>query len=313
MEEAQTIELTIGETEIPVLLYQKEGPLNIVYVHLHGDEPGARDAGVELVNGYGGKVISFLHGHERYITFEMRGEQYAFDPNRIFRGEGIEATLKRTDKYCSIGTYSPEAQAAVAQFAQQIICDFISDAKIIVALHNNSDGDYHASLYLEGEKFADDAEHVHIHDDIHHSDFFFVIEKQHHERLIELGFNSVLQSDDATEDGSLSMYCARNKLIYLNCEADEEHIPYQVTMLRGAYRLLIRDFAKEIKADDLSAAWKNALLSYSVQAGILETADHAIWKELEKYGLCYIWERHGKQPLYIRTVAGDRVYSELMG
>lgn len=302
--------LEIGDTAIRIFFYEKKGPLNIVYVHLHGDEPGARDAAIEMVNRFGGRVISFLHDNQRYITFTLDGVDYAFDPNRMFSAKGIEASLKREDKYCSIGNFSHQAREQVVGFAQHILIHFFGKPEVVIAPHNNSDGDYHAVLYREGEKFADDAEHVHIVDNTHPGNFFFVIDKEHHEFLTDKGFNSVLQSSSVEDDGSLSVFCLRNGHVYVNCEADEEHIDEQLWMLRSLYGMLIVNFADHIVPEDLTEVQREALQAYDVQAGVSKAEHDVGWRELEQLGLAILWHRNGKV-LYARTVAGDKLYRQL--
>ena len=232
------IPMKLGETEITIHLYEKEG-LDITFVHLHGDEPTAHDAAIETVDAIGGRVLRFIHADKRFIEFELEGVRYSFDPNRMFTSKGIKETLHTTNKYTDVGNYSHAAHLLVAEFAREIKKQFLFRAKGIVAVHNNSDGDYHAGFYAPGGKFAHEALSYNLKDGTPKENFFFVTDADHFCDLVDSGCNAVLQDNAAaTDDGSLSVFCAQQRIPYINCEAEIGHHDAQVDMLIKAAWLL---------------------------------------------------------------------------
>lgn len=51
-------------------------------------------------------------------------------------------------------------------------------------------------------------------------------------------YNIVLQSENASDDGSLSIYCQRNKLHYINIEAQNGQKEHQKKMILETYSLI---------------------------------------------------------------------------
>lgn len=219
---------SLGDSKHEIRAFSKVGA-PILFIALHGDEPLAYENAKRIVSEYGGTAISLNKKPERFVEFTIDGTPYSFDPNRIFSREGIEATLKKTNKYTDVGNCSEAAVTAVSIFAQQII-DLIETAEIIIAVHNNSDGDYHIDLYREDELSAEAAE-VHVHEEHHRGNFFLVIHEQYF-HAVKKHWSCVLQHHAPTDDGSLSVYCAKHNKPYINCEADEDHPHVQVQMLR---------------------------------------------------------------------------------
>jgi len=69
--------------------------------------------------------------------------------------------------------------------------------------------------------------------------FFYVTERKHFDGLKAKGYNVVLQNNDAvTDDGSLSVYCGRQKITYINVEAEHGHKIEQERMLTDLLDLL---------------------------------------------------------------------------
>jgi hypothetical protein len=106
-----------------------------------------------------------------------------------------------------------------------------------VALHNTGD-DYCIHSYVEGGEESAWSDAVHLGADQHRHDFFLVTARSHFEALAAAGYNVVFERlDDALDDGSLSVYCARRGLPYINCEARYEAAAFQQEMLRTALEI----------------------------------------------------------------------------
>ena len=116
------------------------------------------------------------------------------------------------------------AEHAVEQFAKDLLSIYsIEQADVVIALHNNSDGDYSARSYEKGGEFASDAAAVVIKDGSDPDDFFFVTETAVYDALRRRGYNVVLQDNRrVTDDGSLSVYCGRAGVRYINVEGSTD-------------------------------------------------------------------------------------------
>jgi hypothetical protein len=146
----------------------------------------------------------------------------------MFTDAGATASLQRH------GTFTPAALDAVRQFAQALLAQVQpATYPLLVALHNNTDEDWSARSYADGGEAATEAAAVHLAPGQDPDDFFFVTETPLFERLAEQGFNVVLQDNaQATDDGSLSVWCAEQGVPYANVEAEHGHAGQQVTLLK---------------------------------------------------------------------------------
>jgi membrane-bound lytic murein transglycosylase MltF len=108
----------------------------------------------------------------------------------------------------------------------------INEADAVIALHNNTQGMYSALSYARGGAHAHDAEDVFIRDGTDPDDFFFVTERVVFDSLKRRGHNVVLQDNRrVTDDGSLSVYCGKENVRYINVEADHGHLKEQTQMI----------------------------------------------------------------------------------
>lgn len=108
-----------------------------------------------------------------------------------------------------------------------------------MTLHNNSEGEYSAASYLPEGELALDAAAVHLPPEADPDDFFFVTDPDLFAGLAEEGFTVVLQNNArATDDGSLSVWAARQGIPYVNVEAQHGHRERQIEMLEALLRWL---------------------------------------------------------------------------
>ena len=135
------------------------------------------------------------------------------------------------------------AEQVVERFARDLLSIYaIERADVVIALHNNTEGHYSALSYDKGGELASDAAAVFIKDGSDPDDFFFVTERAVFDALRRRGFNVVFQDNRrVTDDGSLSVYCGRAGVRYINVEAQHGHRDQQVAML-----LALRNVLEEI-------------------------------------------------------------------
>lgn len=208
------------------------GPL---LVNLHADETTSVEAALAVARRRGGRVLNLLNDRERLVSFTLGGKRYVADPNRIFTGAGVPATLR---KY---GPDSKDAEAAVSGFARALLGALKPPPGApLIALHNNTpDLSYSMKSYLPGGKDAGEVERTFEAPGQDPNDFFLVTEPSLFESLKARGFNVALQKRvPDTDDGSLSVWAAQHKLAYVNVEAQHGHLAQQEKMLEALLDVL---------------------------------------------------------------------------
>jgi hypothetical protein len=219
-------QLRLGETVVDVAISERPGS-KLLFCNLHDDENTAVEAGLVALRRFGGRLVELRHGETRDVRFRIDGETFAVDPNRIFTTEGARRTLAKLSRR------TMEAERAVGRFARDLLSLYsIERADVVIALHNNTEGSYSALSYEKGGVFASDASAVFIKDGSDPDDFFFVTETAVFDALRRRGYNVVLQDNrGVTDDGSLSVYCGRAGVRYINVEAQQGHLEQQVAMI----------------------------------------------------------------------------------
>jgi hypothetical protein len=228
--------LRLGETTVDVVISERPGSKHL-FCNLHDDENTAVEAGLVALRRSGGRLVELKHGGPRDLSFRLDGATFVVDPNRIFTAEGARRTLAKSSRR------TPEAERAVERFARDLLSVYaIERADVVIALHNNTEGHYSALSYEKGGVFASDASAVFIKEGSDPDDFFFVTEAAAFDALRRRGYNVVLQDNRrVTDDGSLSVYCGRAGVRYINVEAQHGHLEQQVGMI-----LALQDALEEL-------------------------------------------------------------------
>lgn len=192
------------------------------FIHVHHNEQTALKAAQAVIRQEGGSLITLEHSGGRNIVFHLNNKRYVFDPNRIFTDSGIKKTL------IHLSQYSLAAHKEVKKLADQIK-QLLPNGKV-VAVHNNSS--YSLKDYLPGNSLEGDAQAVHMLPRNYYRNFYLVTKIGDFLRLKSKGYNGVLQKNTATDDGSLSIYLAKNA--YINVEAGFDQLFEQIKMLQHA-------------------------------------------------------------------------------
>lgn len=225
--------LKIKNNEIAIRSYQVGGS-DIVYFNMHDNEKTGVEAAQRIIDGYGGCLLELKHRGRRLIRFNSEGRVLYFDPNRIFTDKGIRSTLDRN------GRYSSSASEATRDFAASLLDKILSkNPRLIVALHNNLKGEFPIDNYLGKRRYASCASDVFVSKDKDPNDFFFVTEPNIFNCLKDRGYNVVLQANKTViDDGSLSVYCGRAGIPYVNAETQMDHLEEQTKMLEEIPEML---------------------------------------------------------------------------
>jgi len=203
-------------------------------INVHDDEDTSVAAGRLVLAQTGGRLIELVHGGKRHVAFGLNGATFRFDPNRIYSEAGIRASLTRQ------GAWSEAAHLVVRRFASQYLERFGLDREpVIIALHNTMRGTYSVRSHLPGAAHASAASAVHVSERRDQFDFFYVTDARFFEWLQQRDFNVVLQDNARVpDDGSLSVYFARQGVPYVNIEAQEGCLDTQVGMVWAAYEMV---------------------------------------------------------------------------
>lgn len=223
------VEIPLGDSTVVIAVHQNaDSPFSMLV--LHDNENTAVEAGQAFLEAHGGRLVELRAQGERRVAFALDGEQYDFDPNRIFTEVGVRATLEPAA--------SDEAVFATRLFADTLLAVY-SPPDAIVTLHNNTPDNYSALSYAPGGEFESDAEAVHLEEGVDPDDFFFVTDENLYDALRADDFNVVLQNNaGVTDDGSLSVWAAQNDLLYVNVEAEHGHLEQQKGMIETLEFLL---------------------------------------------------------------------------
>lgn len=221
--DSTTILYRIGETIIPIRVMRYGSAKEKVYLNLHSDELSSINATKTHLEREGGYFIRIINNGKRNIKFKLRGKFYAFDPNRIFSKVGIQESLKQLSRVNTL------AVIEVLKFADRVLQLFPAKPTCVIALHNNTDGQFGVNSYLPGAPRQLDARAVFLDSLQDTDDIFITTDSVLYYRLAGERFNIILQDNNRVErDGSLSVYCGERNIRYLNCETqhgkDEQYL-----------------------------------------------------------------------------------------
>lgn len=280
--------VALPRTQIDIVVHTS-GVAQWVLCNLHDDENTSIQAGLKLLEHHAGRLVEVRHSGERNVTFQLGGKPYLFDPNRIFTPQGIRKTL------ADLSAWDEAAQQTVASFAESLLRYYqLETCRVVVALHNNTEGRYSVLNYLPSHDLAGDAAEVFIQPSRDTDDFFFVTDRRWFEALKQARMNVVLQDNQhVTDDGSLSVYCGKRNIPYVNVEAQHEHLEQQVEMLETLLKL---------REDPRSGLWNAPLVNLAdLKVGFVIDARYATTRNITGQRL------YPANELYLAKDAADRL------
>jgi hypothetical protein len=224
----KTIFHKLAENVVPIKIQQYGERTDIVFINLHDDEVTSVNAAKRILEEYGGMLIEIENNAERNIRFRLGRYFYKVDPNRIFSEEGIKKSLKQ------FGKISGKATDEVEKLGQRIIQLIPEETKCVIALHNNTPDHFSVMEYTPGNKRSVDSKKVYINAEQDADDFFLTTDHNLYEKLADKGFNTILQDNkNCTEDGSLSVYCGKKNIRYVNCETEHGKTEQYYDMMKA--------------------------------------------------------------------------------
>lgn len=201
---------------------------HVVWVHIHENEYTSWQVAQAVLAQQGGCVYGLQHGGSRNVMVKSDdGRHYRFDPNRMFTQQGRLASMHQFDGD------NPAVAARIATAANHFYQQYLEGKQLIVAVHNNRPGGYSIRSYVTGSLMRN-ALAVAVNPQRNPDDFFYVVNQRAFTYFRDLGFNVVLQHpDQVRDDGSLSVYAARQGQDYINVEAGFDHRAAQTAMLEA--------------------------------------------------------------------------------
>lgn len=224
-----TLFYKLGDGQLRIRVYQYGNNKDLFFINLHDDEVTAVSAAKRILAENGGTLVKIENNKQRNIRFRLNGKNYAFDPNRIFSRVGIIQTLSK------FGRSDMGAINELDKFSKQILQLLPSPPTCIIALHNNTHGNYSITSYLVGREREKDAKAVRIMPAQDPDDLFLTTDSALFRKFTSEKYNAVLQDNvNAYKDGSLSIYCGEKGIRYLNCETEHGKLAQYGEMIKMA-------------------------------------------------------------------------------
>ena len=224
----KTIFYKLAKNIIPIKINQYGDKKDLLFINVHDDEFTSVEATKRILSEYGGTLIEIENNQQRNIQFRIGRTIYRVDPNCIFSKAGIRRSL------AELGRTSPVAIDEAEKLGKRILQLIPGSVKYVIALHNNTPDLFTVEEYTPGNKRAGDCNKYYINPAEDNDDFFLTTEQNLFHKLSSKSFNIVLQDNKkCTDDGSLSYYCGKKNIPYINCESEHGKSVQYDLMLRS--------------------------------------------------------------------------------
>lgn len=235
-ERFETIPLGASTMQVRIL-----GELSspIRYVVIHGDEETAPQAAEAHLQRYGGALIQLVNPGKRLVTFRLPKLRftYDFDPNRIFTRTGLEQTVRAWNRRTRRSRF-PRLFAAVQEFADRFLSLLVEPrvkGQGLIAVHNNGtspNADFSFETFVNSRGYFPGVEAMQYRRSHSPYNLFVVTDAADYDALAARGLNVVLENSElASDDGSLSVFCGKQRIRYANVEGRMGDVEKQVEML----------------------------------------------------------------------------------
>ncbi len=218
------------------------GKPNVNFLVIHDNEDTGVKAAFEYIRFSGGSVYDSQYGDVRNLSFNYQGRKFQIDPNKIYSKYGIMEGLEY------YGAYDETVSEDLVTAAEMML-NFYNpgEPNYLFTLHNNTDGGFGINSYLKGYELELVADSLHINFNMDPDDLILVTDVRLFNEIKKRDVNVVLQSKDAADDGSLSLYAMQKNIPYINVEVQHGHqlvnlqlIEIAVSALKTTYPELFR-------------------------------------------------------------------------
>lgn len=229
-----TLKIPLACTMINLVSFGEDNSGVLLY-NMHDNENTSAVAGRMMATIKGGIYYELIHNGKRNISFLFGEDSIHIDPNRIYTDTGIWLQLTKNKITDTL------AYRLVASWRDTLLQVLnIENRSLVIALHNNTNQNYGFKSYEPDGEYEDEAHAVSKGCIRDKDDFYFVTDLFILNRLSFGQYHVVMQANETmTDDGSLSVYCARFGIPYINVEAQHGHLFRQVTMLVFLYQQLL--------------------------------------------------------------------------
>ncbi|WP_235324543.1 hypothetical protein [Pedobacter lusitanus] len=209
--------IMLGDLELDLVRYSYQTP-GINFLAIHDNEDTGVKAAFDYIAMNGGSILDCQYGGARNFKFTEDEITYQTDPNSIYTDEGLPLGLAK---------YGASSEPVIAELKNtgKIIMKTYNQNRpgYIFTLHNNADGGFGIQSYLPENELGSTADSVHVNYEMDEDDMILVTELKLFNLLKKEDVNVVLQSQEAVDDGSLSIYAMQNKIPYINVEVQHGH------------------------------------------------------------------------------------------
>lgn len=227
-----TLFLDMSSLPLKIVKYSYGKP-HVNFLVIHDNEDTGVKAAFEYIRFSGGSVFDSQYGDVRNYNISYQGQKYQIDPNKIYSTYGIMEGLE------FYGAFNHEVSAKLNTAAERILKFYNSGTPdYIFTLHNNTDGAFGVNSYLKGHELELVADSLHINFNMDPDDLILVTDLKLFNELKKQDVNVVLQSKDAADDGSLSLYAMQKKIPYINVEVQHGHQLQNLQLIEIAVKAL---------------------------------------------------------------------------
>lgn len=230
--------IMLGDLELNLVRYSYNTP-GINFLAIHDNEDTGVKAAFDYIAMNNGSIVDCQYGGARNFKFTVDDITYQTDPNSIYTDEGIPIGLEK---------YGVSDEAAIARMkntGKTIMKTYNHDKTgYIFTLHNNADGGFGIQSYLPENELGSTADSVHVNYEMDEDDMILVTELKLFNLLKKENVNVVLQSQEAVDDGSLSIYAMQQHIPYINVEVQHGHLDENLRLIQLGVKAMAEAYPK---------------------------------------------------------------------
>ena len=204
------------------------------FIALHENETASVAAYLDIASSLPNTALFRLNQFgQRNLRYKTNEYTYHFDPNRIFSLVGIKNTLLKLNP--NVKSIPLEVEEGIQRFSDSLLSIFRRelDSGYLVAIHNNTNNNFSVRSYVNSKNVI--ATYVNSDEDI--DNFYIVNTLSDFEYFKSINRNVVCQNEEGLDDGSLSIYCTKNNIRYINIEVEMGNVKKHREMILEVYAL----------------------------------------------------------------------------
>ena len=204
------------------------------FIALHENETASVAAYLDIASSLPNTALFRLNQFgQRNLRYKTNDNTYHFDPNRIFSLVGIKNTLLKLNP--NVKSIPLEVEEGIQRFSDSLLSIFRRelDSGYLVAIHNNTNNNFSVRSYVNSKNVI--ATYVNSDEDI--DNFYIVNTLSDFEYFKSINRNVVCQREEVLDDGSLSIYCTKNNIRYINIEVEMGNVKKHREMILEVYAL----------------------------------------------------------------------------